>query len=68
MGGCFGKCCKSSIPNIRLNIVSSCCKRDDHRVVIHNDEDFEKLKSIIRELNHHESIKISRSRLYTENI
>ncbi len=59
-GKCFGKCCKSSLPNIRLNIISNCCKLDRHDLILHSDADFEKLREIIKELNHSSSIKISK--------
>jgi predicted site-specific integrase-resolvase len=70
MGNCCAKVCGSQIPSIRfkLNVVSSCCKADNHSLVIQDDADFDKLKDIIKELNHHESIKISKSKLYAQNI
>jgi hypothetical protein len=70
MGTCCAKICGTQIPSIRLklNVVSSCCKSDRHNLVIQDDADFDKLKDIIRELNHHESIKISKSKLYAQNI
>ncbi len=70
MGQCCAKICAPNVPSVRfkLNIISSCCKQDRHDLVLNGEEDFEKLKDIIKQLNHHQSIKISKSKLYAQDI
>ena len=56
-------CCGPKLPTFRINIISDCCKTDSeiHDVVIHNENDLDKIRELIKVINHKQSIKVSKS-------
>ncbi len=46
----FGCCCSNDVPGIKINFQSTCCKAKAHNIIITDENDIEKIKTLLEDL------------------